>query len=93
MKYVDEVTIDRSFIKHIHTNATDLMIVDTSIRRIKELNSSVEAMAIYVSRLFMAAEPSSAMPVKKQDDLNLWISQLRGRKSICRTVVATGLPD
>ncbi|NRD72856.1 IS110 family transposase [Shewanella sp. VB17] len=26
---------------------------------------------------------------KKQDDLNMWINQLRGRKSICCTVVAT----
>jgi hypothetical protein len=66
MKYVDEVTIDRSFIKHTHTHATDLMIVDTSIRRIKELNLSVEAMAIYVSSLFMAPETSSAMPIKSR---------------------------
>jgi transposase len=26
---------------------------------------------------------------KKQDDLNQWITQLRSRKSICTTVVAT----
>ena len=40
---VNEVKIDRSFIKDIHTDATDLMIVDTSIRLIKGLNLSVVA--------------------------------------------------
>jgi EAL domain-containing protein (putative c-di-GMP-specific phosphodiesterase class I) len=37
------VKIDRSFIKDIHTDATDLMIVDSSIRLIKGLNLSVVA--------------------------------------------------
>ncbi|MGS0724184.1 EAL domain-containing protein, partial [Shewanella sp. 30m-9] len=40
---VNEVKIDRSFIKDIHTDATDLMIVDSSIRLIKGLNLSVVA--------------------------------------------------
>ncbi len=40
---VDEVKIDRSFIKDIHLNDTDLMIVQTSIQLIKGLNLSVVA--------------------------------------------------
>ncbi|MCL1117965.1 putative bifunctional diguanylate cyclase/phosphodiesterase [Shewanella aestuarii] len=40
---VNEVKIDRSFIKDIHQNATDHMIVDTSIKLIKGLHLSVVA--------------------------------------------------
>jgi diguanylate cyclase (GGDEF)-like protein len=40
---VSEVKIDRSFIKDIHTSATDKMIVDTSIKLIKGLGLSVVA--------------------------------------------------